>query len=294
VPDGDWGELTADISAELATVTLRAMRLSRAATLALATLTVVAGGCSSDDESGAASLVSTTGPQATLPRDTTSSSVTSATSASSPPSASSASPASTSTTASAPLAAAPSPTGVPGIAAGDALCANWARYSGSLQIVAVAANFAGLSPLELAALELESAPTVQSAVAAIAAAWPAELDAERTAALDGYLGPFARRAAKAVDALRTAGFTNEDLAATERSWGEVLATRDPDQPMVTVSLPATARPMLAAGASAFDEAVTPFTEDPSLQVRLDSVPATKAFLARNCPELASIGVGDDV
>ena len=49
---------------------------------------------------------------------------------------------------------------------------------------------------------------------------------------------------------------------------------------------------LDLAAHAFDAAVTPFAADPSLSIEDVSAPATDAYLAAHCPDLASIGVGD--
>jgi hypothetical protein len=183
---------------------------------------------------------------------------------------------------------------VPGIAAADEFCAAWSRYSGTVQIIAVAVNFAEMSSVQSATLELEAAPTVVDAVARIDADWPAEIASEHSAAVDAYLGPYGRRAAKSVDALRGAGMTDAAIGQVREEWAHVLATRDPDQPDVDVELPAAVLAQVDAGAAAFDAAVTPWGADPSLAVDLDTIPLTKQYLAQHCPDLASIGVGDDV
>jgi hypothetical protein len=188
----------------------------------------------------------------------------------------------------------PSPTGVPGIAASDQFCAAWSRYSGSVQIIAVAVNFAELTSIESATLELEAAPSIAQAATEIDQTWPAELAAEHDAAVDGYLGPFARRASKAIDALRGAGTTQGEIAQVGDEWSHVLATRDPDAPTVDVQLAPDLAAKVDAGATAFDAAVTPWGSDPSLTVDLDAIPTTKLYLAQHCPDLASIGVGDDI
>jgi hypothetical protein len=188
----------------------------------------------------------------------------------------------------------PSPTGVPGISAVDGFCAAWARYSGSVQIIAVAVNFGQLTSVQSATLELEAAPSLVDAVAQIDSGWPAELASEHTAAVDGYLGPYARRAAKAVDALHGAGMADAQIAQLRDAWDHVLATRDPDEPTVVVDLPPALNTEVDAGATAFDAAVTPWGTDPSLAVNLDAIPKTKLYLAKHCPDLASIGVGDEV
>jgi hypothetical protein len=47
-----------------------------------------------------------------------------------------------------------------------------------------------------------------------------------------------------------------------------------------------------AAAAAYDAAVTPFAQDPSLAVDGVATPATDAYLVAHCPDLASSGVGD--
>jgi len=209
-------------------------------------------------------------------------------------------PATTATTPPLPVGAAstatapPSPTGVPGIDATDQFCAAWARYGGTVQIVAVAVNFGGLDSMQSATLELEAAPTVVEAVAEISASWPAEIADERDIALDRYLGPYGRRAEKAVEALRGAGLDDAGEATLQSAWAQVLATRNPDEPTVDVQLPDDLAAKVDAGATAFDAAVTPWGSDPSLSADLNEIPRTKAYLAAHCPDLASIGIGDDV
>lgn len=189
----------------------------------------------------------------------------------------------------------PEPTGVPGIDDVDEFCAAWARYSGSLQIVSIAVAFGGMSSEEIARFEAFAAPTVVDAVATIGAEWPAELDTERTTVLDDVLGPYQRRAERVLQALRDAGATDADLQALTAAWLDALRTRDNNSPSPT--LPAVS-PELAAivdtAAAAFDAAVTPFADDPSLRTVDADTPLTDQLLARRCPDLASIGVGDAI
>ena len=116
-------------------------------------------------------------------------------------------------------------TGVPGLAATDPFCAAWAAYAGTLQALGVAGSFGGLSSDQLAVLELRAAPRLVEAAGAIAATWPAELAAERELVLDRRVGPYARRAQRAVDALVAAGATTDELAAFSASWQQALSTR---------------------------------------------------------------------
>ncbi|HZX54691.1 MAG TPA: hypothetical protein VFE86_08410 [Ilumatobacteraceae bacterium] len=184
-------------------------------------------------------------------------------------------------------------TGVPGLGVTDPFCAAWAAYAGTLQALGVAGSFGALSSGQLAVLELRAAPRLVEAASAIEAAWPAELAAERDLVLDRRVGPYARRAQRAVDALVDAGATPADIAGLSSSWQQALSTRT--QADAVIDLPAVdaaLQPRLDAAASAFDAAFTPFASDPSLVVDSLKSPLTDAYLAAHCPDVASSGVGD--
>ncbi len=192
-----------------------------------------------------------------------------------------------------PTTAVPEPTGVPGLTADDPFCSAWAGYAGTLQALGIAASFGGLSSDQFAALELVASSRLVEVVTAIDAAWPAELAIEQDVAMDKRIGPYARRAQGAVTALKNAGVTAEELTTLSAAWQAALAARDPQMPVIAV--PPAAPDLQAevdAGAAAFDAAVTPFAQDPSLAVDGVETPLTDAYLVVHCPDLASSGVGD--
>ena len=190
---------------------------------------------------------------------------------------------------------APEPTGVPGLDDVDPYCAAWAAYSGSVQAIGVADAFGQLASLDVAALELVAASSINEAVDVISANWPGELAEERSIVREELLGPFARRATKAIDALRAAGVTDDELAELRTTWLAALAARDPGEPVIEFApLPAELAAKLDVAAAAFDLEVTPFVDDPSLIVESVVTPLTDADLSTRCPELASSGVGDAV
>ena len=189
--------------------------------------------------------------------------------------------------------AVPEATGVPGLSASDPLCAAWAGYAGTVQALGVAASFGNLSADRLAELELVAAPRLVEIVAAIESSWPPELQQEQSVVIDHRIGPYARRAQRAIDALTAAGLTAADLAALSSSWQTSLLRRDPRVAVpVLPALDSGLQTKLDLAAHAFDAAVTPFAADPSLSIEDVSAPATDAYLAAHCPDLASIGVGD--
>jgi hypothetical protein len=182
---------------------------------------------------------------------------------------------------------------VPGLAAADPFCSAWAGYVGTLQALGVASSFGQLSSRQFAALELAAAPRLTEVAAAIDAAWPADLEAERTVVIEQRIGPYARRASRGVDALREAGVSDAELTAMGLTWQEALLTRDPDAPVIELApVAADLQAKLDAAATSYDSAVTPFAQDPSLVVDAVATPATDAYLVAHCPDLASSGVGD--
>ncbi len=186
----------------------------------------------------------------------------------------------------------PAPKGVPGLDDPSPFCASWARYSGTLQAIGVAAAFAELSSQETARMEVTAAAALVDAVGGIGSSWPAELVGERSVVLTDVVGPFGRRAEKAHAALVEAGASPADLEELAQVWLAALRDRDPDDPELRVAVPARLEPLVDAAAAAFDAAVTPFTQDPSLASAATDTPSTDAYLAATCPELATSGVGD--
>jgi hypothetical protein len=157
----------------------------------------------------------------------------------------------------------------------------------------VAASFGHVSGAQLAALELAAAPRLAAVAAAIAASWPPELATEKSVVIEQRIGPYARRAQRAVDALLGAGVTAGELTTLTAAWQQSLAERDPRVAVIVLSeVPAELQAKLDATGKTWDAAVTPFAQDPSLLVGGVATPATDQYLAAHCPDLASIGVGD--
>jgi hypothetical protein len=175
-------------------------------------------------------------------------------------------------------------TGVPGLDADDAFCAAWSRFGGSFQVIAVNAAF-GDGPSE--ALEVAASVTVTAAYAELGEQWPAEIADERESALEGALGPFARRLAVAADALVEAGATDADLDALDAAWVGALAERDPDDPVLQLDLAPDLRELVDAAAPAYVDEVGSWATDESLANDVE-IPATNQYLADNCPDQGTL------
>jgi hypothetical protein len=175
-------------------------------------------------------------------------------------------------------------TGVPGLDDDDAFCAAWSRFGGSFQVIAVNAAF-GDAPSER--LETAAAPTVAAAYLALGEHWPDEIADEREAALEGALGPFARRLAVASEALAATGATDADLDALDTVWMGALAERDPEDPVLPLDLTPDLRTLVDAAAVTYLEQVGSWATDESL-VNDVEIPATNQYLADNCPDQGTL------
>jgi len=182
-------------------------------------------------------------------------------------------------------------TGVPGLDASDAFCAAWSRLGGSFQVIAVNAAFGDGEAASVARLEVLAGPTVDAAHTAMASNWPADLAAERDAALDDVFGPFARRVGGAVDRLRAAGAGDDDLAIIEATWVAALARRDPADPVITVDIPDELLAIVEGAAAAQLAEVGSWFDDESLRTDA-AAPATDAYLAATCPDQGTLGGQD--
>jgi hypothetical protein len=175
----------------------------------------------------------------------------------------------------------------------DPFCSAWAEYAGTLQALGIAASFGNLTTDRFAVLELIAATNLVDVASEIETSWPAELSAERSAVIDQRIGPYERRAERAVTALRDATVSASEIDALGSTWRQALAARDPEAPVIEVPpIADDLRAKVDAAAVAFDAAVTPFAQDPSLVIDGVQSPLTDAYLVAHCPDLASSGVGD--
>jgi hypothetical protein len=234
----------------------------------------VATGCSGDGDETAPATARGTGTSSTAVAETTRPGQITATSPSVP---------------SGPIVTRPTvpETGVPGLESADDLCRAWSRLGGSFQVIAVAAAFAEGGPSAAAELEVAAAPTVAAAYDDLLASWPAELAAERDVVAEDYLGPFARRAQRAREALLAAGTTDADLGAIAAAWEAALAARDPATPAFSVALDDRLAAFVEAAGEAFAADVRPIAEDPELVVTA-STPATDEYIRTNCPDQGTL------
>ncbi|MGH9133101.1 MAG: hypothetical protein ACRDZZ_04130 [Ilumatobacteraceae bacterium] len=245
----------------------------RVALVVAAAVWAAAGGCAGDDDDGAGAPE---GPTTTGP----------ATAGSDSDSAGGTDPPGTGSPSVTAVATIPE-VGVPGLDSDDVVCRAWSRFGGSFQVVAVAASFGSGGPVAAAALEVIASPVVTTAYDDMVANLPDELEAEAEAVADGYLGPFARRAERALAELEAAGADQAAMATIVAAWETALADRDPTDPEVAVELPDDVRALVDAAAAEFEAQVVPVPSDPSLITGVE-VPLTEQYLADTCPDQGTL------
>lgn len=197
---------------------------------------------------------------------------------------------------SAPVASpAPEPTGVPGLDDDDPFCADWARYAGTVQVLSVAAAFGELDELGLTRLEIAAAPDLVTTIGVLAARWPDEIASERDTVLAGSMGGWRERSGAVVDTVQAEGVDTGQLAGLGLAWTELLASRDPEAPVPDLGAYTPEQlAVLDAQAPIVLGALGAFTTDGALRREPVDAPATRAYLAATCPDLAASGVGDAI
>lgn len=176
--------------------------------------------------------------------------------------------------------------GVPGLDSDDAFCAAWSRFGGSWQVLLVASVFGG-DEAAVSELEVVAAPLVATSYEALVASFPDELAAEADVAAEDYFGLFARRSAEALESLRDAGASDDQLAELAAAWIDALAGRDPAQPIVDVGVPDELAALVADAATRFRTRRIGMADDPSMVVAAET-PATDRYLETSCPDQGAL------
>ena len=181
--------------------------------------------------------------------------------------------------------------GVPGLHSDDEFCRAWSEFAGSFQALALASSSA-TDPIGAAGAEVAAAAVVVAAVDQLRAELPSELEPERDEFTVELLGPMARRAGRAVEALEDAGLDDDQIDQIRAAWLVALGETGLDDPDISVAVAAPIALALDAAAAAFSASVPPIAQDPTL-VTDASTPLTFAYLDRNCPDQGTLG-GNDV
>lgn len=177
-------------------------------------------------------------------------------------------------------------TGVPGVDSGDEFCRAWSEFAGSFQALA-SATAAGRPSTELYRLDIGAAVVIASAVDTMDAALPPELEAERTAVIEQYVGPLGRRAVRVLDV--AADTMDDDALETAGSaWLAALIARGVTDPDIEIDVPADVDTDLDAAAEQVAGAVPTLFEDPSLVTDV-VIPRTVDYLTTRCPDQGVLG-----
>jgi len=182
--------------------------------------------------------------------------------------------------------------GVPGIESDDAFCRAWGEFAGSFQALALVASVGG-DPVAASRLEVVASAAVVSAAMDLSAALPDDVEVERSAFVDGVIGPFARRANRATDELRAIGLSNTELDQLGDAWLAALIDAGVDDAEIGVVVPVDLSDAVDTATVVFVAEVPAIADDPSL-VTTAAAPATFAHLADNCPDQGILGGNDAI
>jgi len=181
---------------------------------------------------------------------------------------------------------------VPGIDSEEPFCRAWSEFAGSFQALTFA-SIDGADPLVGARLEVVAAGAVVSAARSLDDAFPDEIADEREVFVDEVIGPFARRAARAADELRSVDVGDDDIELLGDAWLAALAASDPADPVIAVDAPAELDPAIDAASAAFAADVPPIAADPSLITRAEA-PGTFGYLGEQCPDQGVLAGNDAI
>lgn len=277
------------------------MRSAALAALAASLLLIA---CSDDQQSERSTPSTTTqGPAATASTSaatpapvTTSLDASTTTTSTDAPSTSTTLPAPTATASTATLPPPPpAPTGVPGLSDPRAVCNDWARFLGSVQILRIAQAFGGNDDAALNRAEVIATSTIAASLRQLGATdayWPAEIAAER-ARFEAYTGPYTTRAEHVEEALTAAGATPSQREQIQAAWDDLLQRWNPDDPALQIAaLPAELERVVGQAAADIGAKYPTFASDPTIATTQMGMPRTVAWLQHNCPALADVGFGD--
>lgn len=180
----------------------------------------------------------------------------------------------------------------PGIDSEDPFCRAWSEFAGSFQALTFASIDAA-DPVVGARLEVVAAGAVVAAAQSLDDAFPGEIVGEREVFGDDVIGPFARRAARAADELRSVGVGDDDIELLGDAWLAALVASDPADPVIAVDIPAELDNAIDAASAAFAADVPPIAADPSLITRAEA-PGTFGYLAEQCPDQGVLAGNDAI
>jgi hypothetical protein len=181
---------------------------------------------------------------------------------------------------------------VPGIDSEDPFCRAWSEFAGSFQALTFA-SIEGTDPLVGSRLEVVAAGAVVAAARSLDDSFPDEIADERGVFIDDVIGPFARRAARAADELRSVDVRDDDIERLGDAWLAALVASDATEPALDVDVPAELDAAVAAATSAFAADVPPIASDPSL-ITQAGAPATLGYLAERCPDQGVLAGNDAI
>jgi hypothetical protein len=182
--------------------------------------------------------------------------------------------------------------GIPGIDSADPFCRAWSEFAGSFQTLAFA-SAAESDPLAALRLEVIAAAAVTSAALELDAEFPDSIVSEQDVFIGEVIGPFARRAARAVEELEAAEFATAELDALREAWLDAIADTGVDNPEIIVTLPVDVEAVVGETTATLSATLPAIASDPSLVTQAET-PATFGYLADQCPDQGTLAGNDAI
>ena len=177
-------------------------------------------------------------------------------------------------------------TGVPGVDSGNEFCRAWSEFAGSFQALA-SATAAGRPTAELYRLDIGASVVIADAVDTMDAALPQELEAERAAVIEQYVGPLGRRAERVL-AVADDTLDVDALELVGAAWLSTVIARGVTDPDIELDVPADLDADLDTAAEQAAAVVPTLFEDPSLVTDV-VIPRTVDYLTTRCPDQGILG-----
>lgn len=175
------------------------------------------------------------------------------------------------------------PGGVPGLDSDDGFCRAWSEFAGTFQALALASDLAA-DPSTAFRSELAAAGAVTEAWQTMDSEFPEGIGAsDRTAFLDGLIGPFRARATAAEQALLGAGLSPQQVDQLGALWLATLTTVGLGDPDIDVAVPDGMQTAFDSALAAWGADTSPIIEDDRLATTADAA-VTQAYIVANCPD----------
>jgi hypothetical protein len=179
------------------------------------------------------------------------------------------------------------PEAIPGLDSDDAFCLAWSRFTGTFQVLSVPSAFGLIDDVELARREMIASALITEAGAELVDSLPAQAATEAGQVADGLVGPMRDRSAEAVDALRVAGASDQDIADLRSIWLTGLEGYDWAGLELDLAIDAGLSALVDRAVEVFEQGRPRWWDDTALDVDV-AIPLTLGYAIENCPDAGAL------